>query len=113
MVLIGSPVKNEKRNAHVGWELAQGLVKVVHLRQNAHSGDDDKDICRGVGELVVASKSELEGNAESLDGHDGDGADKRADAEVDQRVLLAVDGGDLVDGDDRVHGDGEGVKQET
>lgn len=50
-----------------------------------------------MGELVVASKGQLEGNAERLDGHNRDRSHKGADAEVDEWVLLPVDGGDLVD----------------
>lgn len=37
-------------------KLIQGLVKVVHLRQDAESGDDGEDIGRGMSELVVSSK---------------------------------------------------------
>lgn len=44
----------------------------------------------------MAGKSKLKGNAESLDGHDGDGADSRANRKVDESVLLAMNRGDLV-----------------
>ena len=47
-------------------------------------------------ELIVAGKGELESDAESFDGHDGDGADRRADGEVNKRILLAVQRGDSV-----------------
>lgn len=51
-------------------------------------------------ELIVAGKGQLQGNAESLDGHDRDGSHEGADAEVDERVPLPVDGRDLVDHED-------------
>lgn len=41
-------------------------------------------------ELVLSSNSELQGNAETLDGHDRDTADQRADRKVDHGVLLSV-----------------------
>jgi hypothetical protein len=56
-----------------------------------------------VSELVVTRKGQFEGDAECLDGHDRHGADERADAEVDQGILLAVHGRNSVD-----HEDGEG-----
>lgn len=61
-------------------------------------------------ELVVASKCEFQSNAEGLDGHDGDGSDSRANGEVDERILLSVDGGNLVDHGNGERDDGNGVK---
>ena len=98
---------------HVRGEMAQRLVEVVHLRQDAHGGDDHEDVCRGVRELIVPVERQLQGDAESLDRHDGDGADEGADAQEDQGVLLPVDGRDLVDGDERVRGDDSQIEQEA
>lgn len=102
-----------QRVDNVGGELAQSFVEVVHLGQDADGGDNHKDIGGRVGELVVAGEGELESDAERLDGHDGNGADEGADAQVDQGIALAVDGGELVDGDDGVDGDGKGVNEEA
>lgn len=57
-------------------------------------------------ELVVPGKGELQRDAEGLDGHDGHGADQGANSEVDQRVLLAVRRGDLVDHHEREYAHG-------
>ena len=64
---------------HIGRELAEGLVKVVHLHQNADGGDDHEDVSRRVTKLVVTCKGELQGDTKCLDRHDRDGADERAD----------------------------------
>lgn len=98
---------------HVGWELAERLVKVVHLRQNAHSRDDHEHIGRGVSELVVASKGQLQSNAECFDSHDRDGSHERANAEIDERVMLAVDRSNFVDHEDRKCRDRDCVYQEA
>jgi hypothetical protein len=50
-----------------------------------------------MGELVVTRKGELQGDAEGLDRHDGDGSNGRADGEIDERILLAVLGRNFVD----------------
>lgn len=84
---------------HVGVELAQCLVEVVHLREDADYNNDSKDICRRMRELVVAAQRKLERNSKALDCHDGDGADGRADADIDHRVLLAIHGRNLVNHD--------------
>lgn len=56
--------------------------------------------------LIVASEGQLESNAKCLDGHHRDRSHEGADAEVDEWVLLSVDGGDLVDHEygERRHG---------
>jgi hypothetical protein len=100
-------------DVHVGGELAQGLVEVVHLREDAAYDHDDEDVGRGVGELVVAREGHLEGNAEGLDEHDGDRAGGGADGEVDQGVLAAVLGSDLVDHEDGEDGDEKAVNEEA
>lgn len=98
---------------HVGRERGEGLVKVVHLRQNADCRENHKDVGRRVRELVVASKCELQSNAKGLDGHDRDGADGGADGEVDQGVSLAVHGGNSVDHENGKSHDSKGVQKET
>lgn len=100
-------------DVHVGGELAKGLVEVVHLCENAADDHDDKDIGRGVCELVVAGKGHLQRNAKRLDKHDGNGAGCGADGQVDQRVLAAVLGCDLVDHEDREDGNEEAVNKEA
>lgn len=47
----------------------------------------------------MAGKGQLQRDAEGLDRHDRDGAHGRANAQVYEGVLLAVDGADLVDHD--------------
>lgn len=103
---------NRSFDVHVGGELAERLVEVVHLRQDADGRDNHKHVGRRVGKLVVPGKRQLEGDAKGLDGHDRDGADGRADAQVDERVLLAVSRRHLVDHDTREHADDEGIQQE-
>lgn len=61
-------------------------------------------------ELVVSGKRELQGNAESLDSHDRDRANRGADGQENERVLLSMDGGNLVYHDDRVYGHGNRIK---
>jgi hypothetical protein len=97
----------KNNNAHVGVELTQSLVKVVHLSQNADDGNQYKDIGAGVSKLVVSGKSQLDGNAHTLDGHDGHGADSAADGNVDERILASVARAHAVD-----HGDGEDDDQQ-
>lgn len=89
-------------NLHVGWELAQRLVEVVHLRQNAHSRNNHEYVGRSVSELIVAGECQLQSNAECLDGHDRDGPHEGADAEVNKWVVFAIDRSDFVN-----HEDGE------
>lgn len=62
--------------------------------------------------LVVARKCKLQGDSEGLDRHDGDGADSRADREVNDGVLLAVDRSNLVNHDDGEYDDDDGIEQE-
>lgn len=100
-------------NLHVRGEDGQSLVEVVHLGEDTHGGKNHEHVGRGVGELVVAGKSKLEGDSESLDRHDGDGADGRADRKVDECILLAVNRGNLVDHDEREDDDGDGVEKES
>lgn len=66
-----------------------------------------------MGELVVSAKSQLERNAERFHGHDRDGANGGTDRDVDQRVLLAVDGGDTVDHYGREDRDSQTVQQKA
>jgi hypothetical protein len=48
------------------------------LDHYAEANDNAEDIGADVYELIIAAKGELHGNAEALDCHDRDGANKRA-----------------------------------
>ena len=93
--------------------MAQGLVEVVHLREDAAYDHDDEDVGRGVGELVVARECHLERNAECLDEHDGDGAGCRTNGEVNERVLATVFGRNLVYHEDAEDDTESAVEEET
>lgn len=101
------------RGLHVGRELAQSLVKVVHLGKDTNHSNNHEDISRRVAELVVPRKGQLESNAKRLDGHDRDGSNSRANAQVDKRILLAVDRPNLVDHNRRENADEQRVEQEA
>lgn len=103
----------QKTGVHVSVELAQSLVEVVHLRQNADDRDKDEDVCAGMGELVVTSKCQLDGDTDTLDGHDGDGTDGAADGNVNQRVLASVARAYAVDHDSREDDDQNHVEKEA
>ena len=64
-------------------------------------------------ELIVAGKCKLKGNTKSLDGHDGDGADGRANGKVNEGILLSVGGCNLVNHKDGKGDDGNGVEQKA
>lgn len=102
-----------KRNIHVCAELTESLVEIVHLRQNASDNHNNKHICRRMRELVVACESHLQGKAKRLDEHDRDRARRRADGEVDERVLAAVLGRNLVDHKEGEDGDKGAVEEKA
>lgn len=93
--------------------MAEGFVEVVHLSEDASDNHNDENIGRWVCELVLAIEGHLQGGTESFDGHDGNGAGGRADGEVDEGVLAAVLGGDLVDHEDGEDGDEGAVEEEA
>ena len=99
-------------NPHVGRKLAESLVEVVHLRQNANSRDDHENVSRGMCELVVSRKGQLQRNAKCLDSHYRDRADGRADAQIDEWVLLSVLRRNIVDHEDGKAGDHDRVDEE-
>jgi hypothetical protein len=66
-----------------------------------------------VAELVVAGKGKLESDTKSLDGHDGDGSNGRADRKVDDRVSLAVDWSDPINHEDGESNNSEGIEEEA
>lgn len=107
------PVDFSLFRLHRSRELVQCLVEIVHLRQNAEPGDDGKNVGRGLSELVVAPQCELQGNTESLDRHDRDGANSRADRNVNERVLLSVQRSYPVDHDGREDGHGKAIGKES
>lgn len=100
-------------SVHIGVELTQGLVEVVHLRQDADNRDENKDVGAGMSELVVASKSQLDGNANTLDGHDGDGSDGAADGNIDERVLASITRAYAIDHDGREDNDQQHIEEEA
>lgn len=63
--------------------------------------------------MIVAGKRELEGDAESLDRHDGDGANRRADGQIDEGILLSIARSDSVNHEDGECHDCDGVEQEA
>ena len=100
-------------DVHVGGELAESLVEVVHLGQNAADDHDDEDVGRRVRKLVLSSERHLERDSKGLDEHDGHGSGGGADGEVDKRVLAPVLGGDLVDHEDGEDGNECAVEEEA
>ena len=80
--------------------MGQRLVEVIHLCQDTNNDGDGEDIGRGVAELVVSAQAELQCDTKTFDRHDGDGADRGADADEDHGILLSVDRGNAVDHDD-------------
>ena len=70
--------------------MVQCLVEIVHLRQDAESRNNGKDVGGGLSELIVAPQGKFQGNAKGFDGHDGDGANGRANRDVDEGVSLSV-----------------------
>jgi hypothetical protein len=50
----------------------------MQLYETAGYQDDAKNVSAGMGELVVTAKGEFDCDAETLDGHDGDGPDSGA-----------------------------------
>jgi hypothetical protein len=71
-------------------KLAQSLVEIVHLRQDADCGQDDEHVSRWVCKLVLSSHSQFHRNSESLDRHNRNSADSRANRQVNKGVLLPV-----------------------
>lgn len=64
-------------------------------------------------ELVVATNGQLHSDTESLHGHDGDGADGRADRDENERVLLSVHRSDSVNHNCRENGHRQTVEEEA
>lgn len=54
-------------DVHVGTELAQCLVEVVHLRHDCCDCDNQEDIGARMCKLVAAAECELERNTKTLD----------------------------------------------
>jgi hypothetical protein len=64
-------------------------------------------------ELIVASERQLERNAKSLDRHNRNGPNGRADGKVDEGVLLSIARGNPVNHKDGEANNGEGVEKKT
>lgn len=47
---------SSQTHLHIGRELLQGLVKVVHLSDDAHDDDDKKRVGWRMSKLIVSSK---------------------------------------------------------
>jgi hypothetical protein len=100
-------------DVHVCGKLAKSLIQVVHLREDTNDGDNDEHVCRGVRELVLALERHFQSNAKGFDGHDGDGSSRGADGQVNERVLSAVLGCDLVDHEDGKDGHKSAVHEKA
>ena len=100
-------------DSHVGAELVERLVEVVHLHEDADDRHEGKAVGARMRELVVAIHRELERHAEALDAHHGHAADEGADGEIDERRTLAVRRHQTPDGVDGVGEDEEAVRQEA
>lgn len=64
-------------------------------------------------ELIIAGKCELQGDAKSLDGHDRDGANCGTNGKVDESILFAMHGGDLVNHEHCECDNGSSIKEES
>ena len=60
----------ELNHVHVCVKGRQGFIEIVHLGENTDCHDNDKDVCRGMNELVVSAKRELQRDTKGLDRHD-------------------------------------------
>lgn len=94
-------------------KLAERLIKVVHLRQNADHHNNHEHISARMRELVITTKRQLNSNAEGLDCHDRHATDGAANRQVDHRVLLAIFWCDFVDHNCGEDGDYQAVEHET
>lgn len=98
---------------HICGENSQGLVEVIHLHENAYDDHNAKDVSTWVRELVVSSERELEGNAEAINSHDGNGPDEGTDRDVHDGCCFSIARRDVVDHNKREHKDGEAVQEKT
>lgn len=64
-------------------------------------------------ELVASTKCKLQGNAKSLDSHDGYRANGRADGDVNERVLAAIFWRNPVNHEDGEYADNDAVDQKA
>lgn len=101
------------KDLHVGREGVEGFVEVVHLHEDTEHNDDAEYVSAWVGELVFTAEGEFDCDTEAFDGHDGDGADERADGDVDDGIGATVTGDDTVYHDEGEYKDCETVHQET
>jgi hypothetical protein len=93
--------------------LTKRLIEVVHLRENATDDHNDENVCRRMRELVITRKRHLERQTKCLDEHDRHRAGRGADGKVDEGVLAAVLGRNLVDHEDREDGNEEAIEEEA
>lgn len=100
-------------NVHLCGKNRQSFIEIVHLDEDAYCCQDHEDIGRRMRELIAARKSELQGNAKCLDGHDGHGADSRTYGQIYQGILFAVNRSDLVDHDGSEYDHDNAVQEVT
>lgn len=67
------------------------------LRNRRYDDGNQKDICRGMCQLVVTGKREFNRYAKSLDRHDRERSDQGADADIDERVCWPAERRQAVD----------------
>lgn len=94
-------------------ECIKGFVEVVHLCEDTDEHDDDEDVCGGVSELVVAVRSQLQGNTEGFRGHDRHRSSGCTDRKVVQGVLSPISWANAVDHDTRVSRNSRAKYQEA
>jgi len=92
--------KGGGRNVHGTRVLAQRFVEVVHLRQDTHHHDNEKDISAGVDKLVHARKCQFQCYAECFTAEHRQRSNRAANRNIDERVLFAVYRRNLVDHDE-------------
>lgn len=57
---------NMSWSLHICRELTQSFIEIVHLCEDTHDDDDDKDIGRRMGELIVSTEGQFQRDAEGL-----------------------------------------------
>lgn len=81
---------SNKTHLHIGGELFQSLVEIVHLRDNAYDDDNEKSICWRMCELIISSKCQFQSNSKSLDSHDRNWSNQWTNRDVNEWVSFAI-----------------------
>ena len=93
MILISTDQRSvllKHEYSHVGRELTERLVEVVHLCQNADSHDNQENISAWMRKLIIAAERQLHSNAKCLDRHDRHASHRRTNTQEDHGILLAI-----------------------